>query len=173
MNQIEHPAKNRIEVAEVSDDGDLETIYQIRDAVFINEQRLTNDTRHDPDDRRSIHYLAFLDGQPVGTGRLTILGREAQIAWVAVYKQFRGEGLGWALMTTMLDRSEREPVDYVILNAQVHALEFYRRLGFDPVGQQFSMSSIEHQVMVRSVSPGGGNSVRNYFDQFNRGQAGI
>jgi predicted GNAT family N-acyltransferase len=74
-------------VRELWGDGTpLEEVYRIRDEVFVDEQALTDDARTDPDDRRSFHYLALLGEQPVGTGRLTLFGHEAQVAWVAVRK---------------------------------------------------------------------------------------
>lgn len=166
LSQSDHtPA---ITIQEVSSPEDMERIFQIRDKVFVDEQALTPDARHDPDDRRSIHYLAFSDGEPVGTGRLTILGDEAQIAWVAVLIEHRGEGIGWALMEAMIERAERERCDYIILNAQTHALRFYERLGFEPVGDTFTMSRIEHQVMIRTIREGGGRTIRNYLTNFGR-----
>lgn len=160
---------SRIRVREVSDAADMETIFRIRDEVFVAEQALTSDARNDPDDRRSIHYLADFDGEPAGTGRLTMLAGEAQIAWVAVRRPFRGLGIGWQIMEAMIERAEREQADYIILNAQTHALEFYRRLGFNPVGRIFTMARIPHQVMIRPITPGGGDTVRRYLENFGEG----
>jgi predicted GNAT family N-acyltransferase len=157
-----------IEVRQVTSAEDLETIFQIRDVVFVEEQALTPDARHDPDDRRSIHYLGYLQGQPVGTGRLTILGKEAQIAWVAVLKEHRGFGIGWAIMDAMIERAQEADTDYIILNAQVHAREFYRRLGFRSVGEEFTMAAIPHQVMIRSLNETGGGAARRFFNQYSR-----
>ena len=158
----------RIEVRRVTSPEDLETIFAIRHAVFVEEQRLTPDARHDPDDRRSTHYLAYLDGEPVGTGRLTMFGTEAQIAWLAVLEPQRGSGVGKAIMETMLSDAAAADSDYVILNAQTHALEFYQRLGFRTVGDVFTMSRIPHQVMMASLHPGAGEDIRRYLDQFGR-----
>lgn len=166
MAQESSDGSTVIEVREVEGADDLETIFQIRDVVFVEEQALTPDARHDPDDRRSLHYLGYLDDKPVGTGRLTILGREAQIAWVAVLKEQRGSGIGWAIMEAMIERAQDEETDYIILNAQVHAREFYRRLGFRTVGEEFTMAAIPHQVMIRSLNESGGGAVRRFFDQY-------
>jgi predicted GNAT family N-acyltransferase len=136
-------------VREVSSPADLEAIFQIRDEVFVREQDLTNDARHDPDDHVSIHYLAWLDGQPVGTGRLTMYGREGQIAWVAVRKAQRGSGIGKALMLALIEQARREGAAYILLNAQTHAQTFYEELEFETAGGVFHMSGIPHVVMVR------------------------
>ncbi|CAN5752544.1 GNAT family N-acetyltransferase [soil metagenome] len=163
---MDEQARPSIVVREVDSSGDMESVYAIRDEVFVIEQSLTSNARNDPDDQRSIHFLAERDSEPVGTGRLTMFGDEAQIAWVAVRKAHRGEGIGWRIMEVMIERSEQEGGEYVILNAQTYALEFYERLGFNPVGRIFTMANIPHQVMIRQITPGGGDTVRRYLESF-------
>ncbi|CAN5370626.1 GNAT family N-acetyltransferase [soil metagenome] len=153
----------RIVVQEISTRDEMEEVYLIRDEIFVHEQALTNDARFDPDDRRSIHFLAYLDDKPVGTGRLTILSREAQVAWVAVREPFRKHGVGQAVMTAILERARDEEADYVVLNAQSHALDFYRGMGFDTLGGQFRMGGISHQVMLLGLTSGGGDEAKRLF----------
>lgn len=136
-------------VREIAGAVEMEEVFRIRDEVFVHEQRLTNDARHDPDDRSSIHYLAWRDDRPLGTGRLTLHGREAQVAWVAVRPEARGSGLGKAVMEAIIERAERDGAAYIVLNAQDHAITFYERLGFEVVGPEFTMGGIGHQVMIR------------------------
>jgi predicted GNAT family N-acyltransferase len=168
MTTSEDASPRVIEVRRVTGPEDMETIYLIRHIVFVDEQRLTPDARNDPDDRRSLHYLAYLNGEAVGTGRLTMLGPEAQIAWLAVLEPQRGSGVGRALMEAMLTDAVEAGSEYVILNAQTHALEFYQRLGFRTVGDVFRMSRIPHQVMIAGLRPGGGDTIGRYLDQFGR-----
>jgi predicted GNAT family N-acyltransferase len=77
-----------------------------------------------------------------------MFGREAQVAWVAVRKPLRGGGIGRALMQAIIRRARDEGATHVLLNAQTHAIVFYRGLGFDLVGTEFFMSGIGHYVMV-------------------------
>lgn len=145
---FEPPATDLV-VREVWDEANFEIVLQIRDEVFVHEQQLTDDARNDPDDMESIHFLAFLHHEPVGTGRLTMYGREAQVAWVAVRAADRGSGIGLAIMEAIVERAFLESAGYVLLNAQTHAIEFYRRLDFDVVGTEFFMGGIGHYVMIR------------------------
>jgi predicted GNAT family N-acyltransferase len=159
-----------IVIREVNRPDEMEEVFQIRDEVFVHEQSLTNDARFDPDDRRSIHYLAYVDDRPVGTGRLTILSHEAQVAWVAVRRPYRQHGVGKAIMMAILERARDEEADYVVLNAQSHALEFYNRLGFESLGHEFRMAGIPHQVMLLGLSRDGGSDARSFFS---RNRSGI
>ena len=131
-----------------NDAAGMEAIFRIRDEVFVDEQRLTDDARHDPDDSHSVHYLATLGDEPIGTGRLTMYNHEAQIAWVAVRAPWRGTGVGKALMQALLDGGRRAGGTVALLNAQTQAELFYAKLGFEPVGGLFQMGGIPHVVMV-------------------------
>lgn len=163
MGSTDTGSAQRIIVREVNSPVDMEQVFQIRDEVFVHEQELTNDARFDPDDRRSVHFLAEMDGTPVGTGRLTMIKREAQVAWVAVRQPYRMFGIGKAVMLAILERARDEEADYVVLNAQTHALEFYNRLGFESLGHEFRMAGIPHQVMMLGLTHGGSDDARSFF----------
>ncbi len=137
-----------IQVRAVRTAEDLEAVYAIREEVFHHEQQLTPYVRDDPDDAFSLNVLATIDNRPVGTGRVTLFGDEAQVAWVAVLEPYRRHGVGRAIMEHLIRWSQAQGARYVTLNAQTHALDFYRRLGFEPVGRRFYMGHIEHQVMI-------------------------
>jgi predicted GNAT family N-acyltransferase len=156
-------APRKIMISEVHSGDEMEEVFRIRDEVFVHEQSLTNDARFDPDDRRSIHFLAYLDDEPVGTGRLTMIEHEAQVAWVAVRKPYRQFGVGRAVMIAILERARDEEADYVVLNAQSHALDFYSHLGFESLGHEFRMGGIPHQVMMLRFTPEGGDDARSFF----------
>ena len=169
MGETSSGATRGIVIHEVITDEEMEQVFQIRDEVFVHEQSLTPDARFDPDDRRSVHFLAYFDGQPVGTGRLTMVRREAQVAWVAVRKQYRQYGVGKAVMLAILERARDEEADYVVLNAQSHALEFYSRLGFESLGEEFRMSGIPHQVMMLGLTRNANEDARSFFRGNNSG----
>jgi predicted GNAT family N-acyltransferase len=135
-------------VVETDSQSEMEAVYSIRRDVFVREQGLTSSVYDEPDDRYSLHLIAQLAGKIIGTGRLTFIRDEAQIAWLAILEPYRGVGAGKALMDHMLSIARDHPSQYVTLNAQTHALGFYTSFGFEPVGRRFHMSRIEHQYMV-------------------------
>jgi predicted GNAT family N-acyltransferase len=100
----------------------------------------------------SLHALAVIPEGAVGTGRLTPptpSRPEAQIAWVATLPDYRGRGVGTAVMHALLAAADEAGMATVLLSAQVHALGFYRRFGFVPYGNRFTVRGIEHQAMIR------------------------
>lgn len=150
----ERAAAGQIEVREVGDARDLAEVIAIRRAVFTDEQHLTDVVDRDPYDSGpgSVQMLARVDGEPVGVGRLHVGRGEGQIAWVAVLPPYRGRGIGWRIMDALLTAAERLGAARVTLSAQTHAIDFYRLLGFEAVGDTFRMSDIEHITMVREAT---------------------
>lgn len=142
-----------LELHEVRQAADFAAAIAIRATVFIDEQHLTDVVDRDPYDHGpdAVVILARLDGVPVATGRVHVWRGEGQIAWVAVLPEHRGAGVGWEVMVALLDAAERHGATRVTLSAQTHALGFYRRLGFEPVGSTFIMGDIEHITMVRDL----------------------
>jgi predicted GNAT family N-acyltransferase len=126
----------------------MEDVIAIRNEVFVEEQGLAGRVADDPDDRYSVHVLAAIGDEVVGTGRALFVGDQSQIAWVAVRRPYRGRGVGRAIMEHLLQISKDQGVRVVTLNAQTHALRFYEALGFEPYGRRFYMSNIEHQHMM-------------------------
>lgn len=121
---------------------------RIRHAVFVEEQGVPAEMELDEHDARSLHALAFDGGAAVGTGRLL---PDAHIGRMAVRKDFRGRGIGSALLLKLCEAARSRGHREVVLAAQVHALGFYRAHGFEPYGAVYNDAGIPHQDMRRSV----------------------
>lgn len=145
------PPRQDVRVWVCSSLEDIEAVYAIRHEVFVTEQHLTRSVQDEPDDRYSIHVLASLGAEVIGTGRVTFIGDEAQIAWVAVRGPMRGLGAGRKIMERLIEESRAHGSRVISLNAQTHALPFYEQLGFRSVGRRFTMSNIEHQHMIMEL----------------------
>lgn len=117
---------------------------EIRRVVFIEEQRVPLEEEWDGRDPDCHHFLALLDGHPVGTARLL---PDAHIGRVAVLKEVRGLGIGEALMRAAIEAARRDGHASVELAAQTQALAFYERLGFLAFGDEFLDAGILHRHM--------------------------
>jgi predicted GNAT family N-acyltransferase len=138
-------------------------IQHVRRTVFIEEQQIAEREEWDDLDPVIDHVLAFerLDAakrDAVGTGRLEPTGK---IGRVAVLPQYRGTGVGVAVMHRLLDLAAERGFHEVYLNAQVSAAGFYERLGFRADGPEFDEVGIPHQRMRRAVGKRDGTSDRN------------
>ncbi len=124
-------------------------LLRIRHEVFVDEQGVPRQLEHDEQDAQAVHLLAMLaDGTPVGTARLLADGHIGRMAVLAPY---RNSGIGTRLLETLIARALENGLAQVFLNAQVQAVPFYRRLGFDPVGEVFDDAGIPHRRMVMNI----------------------
>jgi hypothetical protein len=88
-------------------------------------------------------------GAPIGTGRLT---PERRIGRMAVLADWRGRGVGDAMLAALMAEARKLGWPAVSLNAQVSAEAFYARQGFIPEGERFMEAGIEHQSMRRALA---------------------
>jgi GNAT superfamily N-acetyltransferase len=75
-------------------------------------------------------FVAEWEGRPVGTTVTCILGPVAWIAMVLVDPEFRGRGIGKAMMTHALDFLDAQNVPSVRLDATALGKPLYEKLGF-------------------------------------------
>jgi predicted GNAT family N-acyltransferase len=121
----------------------------IRMTVFVEEQGVPEALEWDGLDAGARHVVAVASGgKPIGTGRLL---PDAHIGRMAVLKEWRGRGVGGALLDTLLVLANRAGYGTVQLHAQTHALEFYRKRGFIAQGGEFMEAGIPHFLMTRAT----------------------
>jgi predicted GNAT family N-acyltransferase len=122
---------------------------QIRDAVFVEEQKVPRDIEWDEHDSPSRHVIARdSDGGAIGTGRLL---PDGHIGRMAVLADWRGKGVGRALLERLLEEARLRGHAHLALHAQTRASGFYRRFGFVEEGPEFMEAGIPHRTMVRSI----------------------
>jgi Predicted acyltransferase len=125
---------------------DIHALSGIREAVFIREQGIPPELEWDEFDVNCIHALASDSvANPVGTARLLLDG---SIGRMAVLREYRGKRVGTALMHWLLREAESRQMQHVSLNAQVQAIEFYKKFGFQVTGKAFLDAEISHVRMV-------------------------
>lgn len=128
---------------------DFAACLAIRLKVFVEEQHVPLEEERDAYDDEAMHFLAWLDGEPVGTARVILKGETGKIGRVAVLPQARGTGLGAGLIRAALDALRQQPgVDRAVLGAQTHAIGFYEKLGFAAYGPQYLDAGIPHRDMA-------------------------
>ena len=137
----------RIEL--MSWDEAREKASPIRFAVFVEEQRVPIEIEWDDQDVKSLHALAYSDaGDAIATGRLL---PDGHIGRMAVLKQWRGKGVGGAILERLIGVARERGDQRIELFAQTHALAFYRAHGFVDHGEGFEEAGIPHQAMRRKL----------------------
>ncbi|MGH2672389.1 MAG: GNAT family N-acetyltransferase [Actinomycetota bacterium] len=85
-------------------------------------------------------FVADVDGQPASVCELYVLGDVAQVEDVNTIEEFRGRGLGSAVVLAAADAARARGADLVFLIADDAdwPKDLYTRLGFDPVSRFWS-----------------------------------
>lgn len=125
----------------------LPQLREVRERVFVQEQGVPVELELDALDPACHHVLARdADGVAIGTGRLT---PEHRIGRMAVLPEWRGRGVGDALLAALIDLARGQGWHDLSLHAQASAIGFYARHGFLPQGARFMEAGLEHQTMRR------------------------
>ena len=122
-----------------------EALSSIRHTVFVEEQGVPVELELDGEDSSAWHAAAFSDdGRLVGTGRML---RSGKIGRMAVSQSMRRQGIGRALLDALVAEAKRLKLEEVSLGAQLPAVAFYERAGFEAYGDVFLDAGIDHKMM--------------------------
>lgn len=110
--------------------------------MFAEEQGVPELQERGRADENSSHVLVMSKKRDVvGTGRLEPNGK---IAKVAVVAEYRGQGVGSAILRRLIRVAKEAGHDRVYLHAQTQALNFYKKMGFISDERAFLEAGIPH-----------------------------
>ncbi|MCL1870163.1 MAG: GNAT family N-acetyltransferase [Promicromonosporaceae bacterium] len=138
----------------------LEEAFAVRTEVFVVEQHVPHELELDDLDHAATttHVLArSASGEVLGTARLLTDPAhpgEVHIGRVAVRAVARGTGTGAALMAALEDIALAEHAGpegsvTVLLSAQVQAIGFYERVGYEVTGPVYLDAGIDHRDAIK------------------------
>jgi predicted GNAT family N-acyltransferase len=136
-----------VRIADWHDQGGA--LRAVREAVFIREQGVPVELEWDEFDADCIHLIAVDAAEnAIATARLLQQGENGGIGRMAVLKEWRGKGVGDALMRHLMKEAAALEIQQLTLNAQAYAVGFYARFGFAAMGNQFLEAGIPHVKMA-------------------------
>ena len=135
-----------------------ESTLAIRQRILRPGQNLAECVFPDDNFSSSTHVGGFIDGQLVSIAsvfkqkeqqfNLFESGSQFRLRGMATEKEFRGQGLGTAVVLDCLERCWNLGGEVFWCNARISAVSFYDRLGFTSHDQKFDLPGIGiHQVM--------------------------
>jgi GNAT superfamily N-acetyltransferase len=77
---------------------------------------------------------------------------EAQIRYMAVVENARGCGYGSRILNALETKARRHGARKIVLNARDNGVEFYRKRGYDLIGDETLFGVIRHVRMAKSLS---------------------
>ena len=127
---------------------DMLSCLDLRRTVFIEEQNVPENEEVDGDDPDCDHILLTVSNIPVGAARLKYYNDFIKVQRVCVLKNYRGQGIGSKIINFIIRHVEKNDIrSSVRLGSQIHALEFYKRLGFIEFGEEYLDAGILHKDM--------------------------
>lgn len=123
---------------------------EIRDVVFIQEQKVEEQDEFDEFENRCLHFLMNFSEKAIGTARWRVVGEMVKLERFAVLKEYRGKKYGDQLLKAVIDSAKVEN-KAMYLHAQLKAIPFYERQGFKKVGDLFVECEIEHYKMILEI----------------------
>ncbi len=130
---------------------EYEAALALREALLRRPLGLGFSQEDREDDRRARHFGAFLAGRLVGCVLGVPDADAVRIRQMVVTEEMRGRGIGAGLMAALEASFAAEGITRFRLNARLDAVEFYRRLGFTPLGEPFAELGIPHQRMEKTL----------------------
>lgn len=122
----------------------------LRTLIFIEEQGFVRE--FDDLDDAAVHIVAFDGDKPIGTCRYYPRpdGSYA-IGRIAVAREYRGKGVGSALVLEAERRVALLGAKTTVVSAQLRAAGFYRSLGYIEQGSPYPEEHVPHILMAKGI----------------------
>lgn len=129
----------------------IEQAKQVREIVFVQEQGIDESLEYDDLDDMCTHVVGLLDSEPVTTARLRpVDSTVGKVERVATIQSARGHGYGKDIMIEVERVAKRQGLVELRLGAQLTALPFYEKLGYEAFGDEFLDANLPHRMMRKT-----------------------
>ncbi|MDA1478001.1 GNAT family N-acetyltransferase [Bacillus changyiensis] len=142
-------------VKRIITERDLEIAFEIRIAVFVEEQGvpLSDELdQYDTLDEQCQHILVYYDDKPVGTGRVRWVEDIGKLERICLLKDYRKFGLGKVIVKGLEDITRKKGLTKVKLHGQTQAQGFYKKLGYQTTSDVFIEDGIPHVLMTKELT---------------------
>ncbi len=135
-----------------------EEVYPLRHRVLRPHQTLAECVWAQDTEPDTAHFGAELDGRIVGVASIAICPRDGdppntwRLRGMATVPELQSRGIGAQVLAACLEHARTHHGALLWCNARTTALKFYRRHGFEMVGEEFDIKGIgPHYVMVHPL----------------------
>ena len=123
--------------------------YEIRHSVLRKGRPIASCAMEGDNKKSTVHWGAYLGHTLVGVISLFSTPRHLsakqnckQIRGMAVLKNYRGKGIGKALLLCLENHAKKTATKYLWMNARKKAFAFYQDLGYSIKGNLFEIEPI-------------------------------
>ncbi|MFC4024443.1 GNAT family N-acetyltransferase [Oceanobacillus longus] len=130
---------------------ELEHAYKVRMKVFVEEQNVPPEEELDEHDASATHFVTYDNNNPIAASRLRFVDEYGKLERICVIKDYRGKSYGKQIIIEMEKVITEKGYKNAKLNAQTHAEEFYKKLGYETVSGEFLDAGIPHVTMIKKL----------------------
>lgn len=134
---------------------DLQDYFSLRKEVFVEEQGVSLEEEFDDYDKKDMfhveHVVASINKNVIGTMRLIYTEDYIKVGRLAVHKAHRDKKIGTRFLDYATKQAESRGYKELRLGAQLTAVAFYQKNGFELYGEVFDDAGIEHIMMKKRV----------------------
>jgi predicted GNAT family N-acyltransferase len=133
---------------------DLSKAFQIRKAVFVEEQGVPLEDEFDEFDNlngQCEHILVYYEEKPVGTGRVRWVDEFGKLERICILDTYRKLGIGKVIITALEEIAQERGAKKVKLHGQTQAEGFYKKLGYQTSSSVFIEDGIPHYLMTKEL----------------------
>ncbi|MCL2169509.1 MAG: GNAT family N-acetyltransferase [Defluviitaleaceae bacterium] len=128
--------------------GKLADVHEIRQVVFMDEQKVPFEEEMIPwEDEISLHLIVYDGDIPAATGRIFMKDDKFVLQRIAVMKDYRGRGLGKLITKELIKKCLEMGANEITLSSQSHAITFYEQFGFVGYTDEYMDAGIPHVSM--------------------------
>src|SRR5665647_523474 len=140
-----------VRITRITNDAELQTAFNIRITVFVEEQGVPFDVELDEHDAYADHVLVYFDDLPVATGRVRIVNDTAKLERICVMPSHRKYGIGKAVVQALEEIAKEKGLHKAKLHGQTQAMTFYEKLGYISASDEFMEEGIPHKLMIKDL----------------------
>ncbi len=123
-------------------DALYEKAFELRYLLFFKDRHLPKEIINDEKEDKSTHIAITQEDELIAYGRLSELnGKEFQISQMAVLPLHQSQGYGEKLLLEIVQIAKNKGAKNIMLNARTTATSFYKKLGFQEVGNVYNSQS--------------------------------
>ena len=130
---------------------ELAQAYHVRMVVFVEEQKVPAEEELDEHDKTSTHFIGYEGNEVIATSRLRFADDYGKLERICILKDHRGKSHGSHMIEAMEAAIIEKGYTKAKLNAQTHAIAFYKRLGYEVVSGEFMDAGIPHVTMIKQL----------------------
>ena len=136
-----------LKIKELETNQEYEWILDIRKKVFIKEQKVPSEIEIDEYEKEATYFIAYFNKEPVGCARIRF-NNYAKLERIAVVKKHRMNGFGTKITKHLINYCKRKNISDIRIHSQSYIANFYEKIGFKKISEEFYEAGIKHVEMV-------------------------